>query len=150
MGLLKWLLGWLLPPLPGASPEIVHQFHWRVVIVTAGNSIVTGAFLAVSFGAVPFISGGFAARDDLDKAKATITQSLDFQSGQWREVRRAQVDSKIFDIRVRQCSAIKARDRGQEGADLVVQFATERLQEQLQAYWDLTRMRYRVPDCSEV
>lgn len=148
--LLGRALRWLLPPAADAEGHLVRRWRVTVVVVTMTNSAVTGTFIALALGAVPVLFGGFAPAKVVDDLRAKNGLVQRDQEAQLAQLQENQLDSKILDTRTRQCRAIDERKKGNELAEQAVQFATVRLQEQLDDFWNLTKRVYRLPACSEV
>jgi hypothetical protein len=60
------------------------------------------------------------------------------------EVRAAQIDSRLIDVRTRQCQAVKTQNYP------AMAFAQERVQSYLEQYQALTNHQYRLPNCGEL
>ncbi len=149
--LLQALWRMMTPPPADADGNRVRR--WRVVVqvVTMSNAFGTVAFVMLAIGAVPAVTLGFAPAVKLDGMQSQIDAGKETQRQQFAQLQQNQLDQQIMATRTRQCEAMKQRDKGVPDADQALRFATDRLQEKLDAYFHLTNGRaYRLPDCSEV
>jgi hypothetical protein len=133
MSLFDGMWAWLFP-MPDAS-ESKQIFRWRQVVSLAilllGASLVVGDALAWGF--VPVLYGGFAQQTLVQ----TMTTSL-------TEVRASQVERTIIEARERQCYAQRESNMD------ALQFATEKLNDSLDAYKRAVGHAFRVPECNEL
>lgn len=123
----------LLPPREGHGSQV---YRWRVTVavMVMANAFAISGFSALAFGMVPMFFHGFAKADDV----TTVKQ-------QFSVIQTNQLDAKILDTRTRQCRAILGKNES------ALQFATERLQAELNDYQTLTGgRRYRLPGCEEL
>jgi hypothetical protein len=149
------LFGWLIPPLNPTGNELLK---WRVTVgvVAMANSVAIGCTVALALGAVPLLFPGFVKNTELTELKTQISSKAQQQDGKLQLLQVNQMDSKILDIRSRQCGAEKAREKAiAAGQDTsfnqgVLSFTTERLYELLRDYYSLTGAQYRLPKCEEL
>lgn len=123
----------LLPPRESGGNNV---YRWRVTVsvMIMANTFVIVGLSALSFGMTPLFFHGFAQADGL----AAVQQ-------QFATIQTNQLDAKILDTRTRQCRAILSKNES------ALQFATERLQIELNDYQSLTKgLRYRLPGCEEL
>lgn len=123
----------LLPPR-GGDGSLVYRWRVTVAVMTMANAFGLAGFCAFSLGLAPMLFHGFAKADDVKIVKQ-----------QFAVIQTNQLDAKILDTRTRQCRAIVSKNES------ALQFATERLQAELNDYLTLTGGRaYRLPGCDEL
>lgn len=145
-----WIVRFLTPPPVNASPERLWRWRVKVAVITMSNSAVTAVFIALALGAAPALFAGFTTQDKVKAVRDEFAAVQGSQQLQLLQVQKNQLDTKILETRTRQCAAIKQRDKGVPGAEPALEFATERIQEELDDFYRLVHQRYRLPDCSEV
>lgn len=124
----------LVPP-HDATPAAVFRWRTWVAVILMANSVSIVVVTVLAFGGAPLVFGGFARSETLEN----VTQKI-------ANVRTDQLDAKILETRTRQCSAILSKN------EPALQFATQRLQEQLRAWLNLRpdQKEYRLPACEEL
>lgn len=158
MKLLVLLFGWLVPPEDADGNRLAR---WRVTVAVFVMANTLGIFgvAALALGVFPLVFPGFVRADNIDQINGKISavqvqqqQQIAAAQSQIAQVQVNQLDSKIIETRSRLCGAVKARAAGKPNPDLdsVIRFATERQQEELDQYWNLTRRVYRLPRCEEL
>jgi hypothetical protein len=129
---LTWVCAGLVPP-HGTEGNDVYRWRVTVAVMIMANSFGIIGLSAVAFGFAPVLFHGFASADAVHSVRE-----------QFAQIQTNQLDAKIMDTRTRQCRAIVTKN------ETALQFATERLQAELNEYMALTNKRYRLPECSEV
>jgi hypothetical protein len=120
------------PPPKGCS--IDEEKQWQYKVSTSLGCIVVFV-ISYAFGAAgmfPFVTRGFASAEDLHTQKDL-----------WTELRRDQLDTKLFDTRGRQCAAIQNKNTQ------ALESETRRLQDKLLEYSEVSDRPWRVPSCDE-
>ncbi len=106
-----------------------HQI--KLLIRTGWVLLVTGHMLWVC-GLLGFLNltSPFAAAAETENVKSSVAR-----------IQVQLLEQELFDARLRQCKAETPDSR---------QYYYERLQEKMNAYYDLTKRNYRPPACSEI
>lgn len=153
MELLKFLIAcgkFFLPP-KSVAPEH-DQLSWRYKVASTLATLLILMILGclLSLGQFPSISHGFAMTDDEETARgkirvevATNRASIVELKQTLAELREDQLDTKLYDIRGRQCAAIITKNRDALNSE------GERLRETLPRYHSLTQEDWRIPPCNE-
>lgn len=105
------------------------DFVWEVFMSATVISLL--AFCAMSVGWLPLLGSGFALASD---QKAVAAQSL---AG-----RLEQIEWRVFDLRVKQCNAMK------EGSSPIAY--TLQLNQQIKTYRELTGKNPDLPRCDQI
>lgn len=108
----------------------VHTWRWAVSFWTVVSVLMWIAFAAYAEGRLPFYAG-YATQEEVKGMKVQIDRV---------EIR--QLEITLLLTRQGQCGAIK------KGGDST--FYTQRLNELLRDYRQITGENWRIPDCSEV
>lgn len=107
-----------------------RQWRWTVFYSLCLIFSVLTAEVAASWGLTPLFSG-FASR-------AEVQQEIVGIKGQISRIEVRQLEQTLLDTRSRQCAANDKR------------FITERFNELLREYFQLTGQAWRIPDCDEL
>ena len=142
----------LVIPEPGADP--VKDYRWRLTIagLVLTNSFGTVLAVLLALGAIPVVSHGFASADAMVVVQKQWAETQQKNQQQFDALQTSQLDTKIMDTLTRQCGAIKAKSMGNTDPNLdsVVRFMTERLNEELDTFYNLAGHQYRLPGCEEL
>lgn len=122
----------LIPPAD-SDPAKVRIWRIYIAMATLVNSIVLAAHVAWACGFLPGFSGFALAADFEDTKQAQVLLT--------REI----LEQRIFDMRVRQCVAIKEHEPA-----AVLQAYAKMLSDLKHRYEDLMGTEPEVPDCNEV
>ena len=131
-GFIQSLLGALVPP-HDADGAAIYRYRIAISVLVMANTLGLAAHVALACGLIPVVFPGFADASGLAN-----------QETRWQQVEIGLTDQKILDTRSRQCAAIVTKNRA------ALEFATERLQAELEHYQELSPRPYRLPDCSEL
>ena len=115
---------------PQSDDYDVMVWRWIVVVVTVMNAMGLAIHVALACGITPVFSG-FAYASDV---KSTQVQLAD--------VRVEQLEWRAFDLRVKQCEAIKKHENPQP--------FTIQLSDIIKRYQGLTSRRLQIPQCNEL
>ena len=139
---IKDILGWMLPPMPGASEEKVYAWRLRIAITQIAEVGVMIFLVSWILGLTPLFAGYAANADisDLKRAQTEIAQSV--QRGN-NELKALYLGGVISDIRVRQCTALKM------GNQIAAQALRVALDEKLIDYQRITGTAYPLRGCDE-
>lgn len=122
-------LGRRLKP-PKSDDPIVNAWRWFIVVTVTANSVALVVHILLACGLTPLFSGFAYASDQEESQKQVMATRLE------------QLEWRMFDLRVKQCEAIK---RGESPRAFTIQ-----LEQQLHTYRELKRAEPRLPSCSEI
>lgn len=139
---LKDVLTWVLPPLPGASPEQVYAWGVRIALIQVME--VGAMILLVTWilGLTPVFSG-YAGMSDLQELKKAQTAIADSVTRGNNELKALYLGNVISDIRLRQCTALKM------GNLIAAQALRVALDEKLIDFRLITQTDYPLRGCDE-
>lgn len=144
------MIRFFLPP-KSFAPESV-QLSWRYKVASTLASIVVVFVFSglLALGQFPSVTEGFASVADEntahDKIISTVKkdqQDIAELKGTVNDLRKDQLDTKLYDIRGRQCAAMTLKNED------ALKSEGERLRETLPRYRELTGEDWRIPPCNE-
>lgn len=115
---------------PASDDPVVNAWRWFIVVTVTANSVALVVHILLACGLTPMFSG-FAYASDQENSKGQIVAT-----------RLEQLEWRMFDLRVKQCEAIK---RGESPRAFTIQ-----LSQQMSTYRELKRELPRLPNCNEI
>lgn len=122
-------LGRRLKP-PKSDDPIVNAWRWFIVVTVTANSVALVVHILLACGLTPLFSGFAYASEQAESQRQVLATRLE------------QLEWRMFDLRVKQCEAIK---RGESPRAFTIQ-----LEQQMHTYRELKRADPRLPTCSEI
>jgi hypothetical protein len=123
------LLRSLFPPDVAATPDAHHRWRWSVSIMTLASVTAITVHIAIACGYLTAIHPGFAHASDLQTLKV-----------EWRQAQEAEVETKILETRVKQCTS----------KEQVRHLYTESLQKLVVHYQRVAGRAYPLPSCADI
>lgn len=153
MEFLKLLIAsvkFFLPPKSSDTEE--RQLSWRYKVATTLFLLMIIFVLAslTAIGQFPGVSKGFAMTDQENVVHGNLSWRIDRNQKDiaelkqtMEEMRRDQLDTRLYDTRGRQCAAMLTKNED------ALRSEGERLREALPHYRGLTNQDWRIPPCNE-
>ena len=117
-----------VPPYD-ADPRVVNLHRWRVTLVACSAWFGMIGIYLISMGWAPFLSSGFATKQDVGELRQTILDE-----------RASTLDQQLFSLRVLNC-----KSKSDEEKTLYL----GRIRDLMQRYYDVTGRMYNLPDCTD-
>ncbi len=122
-------IGKRLKPPQSDDPNVM-VWRWFMVVVSVMNLMGLAVHVALACGLTPVFSG-FAYASDVKTTQVNLA-----------DVRVEQLEWRAFDLRVKQCEAIKKHENPQP--------FTIQLSDIIKRYQSLTSRRLQIPQCNEL
>jgi hypothetical protein len=119
----------MFPPPDDAHPDEHRRWRWSISIVSIATVGALVVHIALAYGYLAIMHPGFAKADDLVQLKL-----------EWREAREADLESRILDLRVKQCQA----------SSTVKHLYTDSLQKIMVQYTKMSGRQYPLPNCQDL
>jgi hypothetical protein len=115
---------------PTSDDPIVNAWRWFIVVTVTANSVALVVHILLACGLTPFFAGFAHASDQKADQRVNLVSRLE------------QLDWRMFDLRVKQCEAIKKQESPR--------VFTWQLDQLVKVYYDLTTRYPQLPSCEQI